>query len=323
MRVTLTRLGDKRWHVLWTYHHIILDGWSEPLVLGDVFSAYNSMVGAPQDQAASRVRYRDFVAWSESQDMAKAQDFWRQQLAGFISPVRLKDNSPAVQPAASVELSHGWEEILLTQAETSRLDDVARRNKLTLSTIIHGAWGILLHRRTASEDVVFGSVASGRQCEFPQVESVRGVVVVTQPMRTRLMGDATLASWLRLLQLQMAEIREFEQTPLALIQQWCDVPAEKRPLFDTLVVMANYLGSDLANCRPKGVELSKVAYVTQPLYALTLFIQDGEQMKIRLVYEKRRYALGTVQQLLAEYRQLLIGFSENPEQRLTGRPMPS
>ena len=320
MRVTLTRLRDKRWHVLWTYHHIILDGWSEPLILGDVFAAYNSMVGAPQSQAAGHVRYRDFVVWSESQDLAKAQHFWRQQLAGFASPVRLKDNSPAVQPPASVELSHGWEEILLTKAETSRLDDVARRNKLTLSTIIHGTWGILLHRRTASEDVVFGSVASGRQCDFPQVESVRGVVVVTQPIRARLVGEATFSSWLRLLQLQMAEIREFEQTPLALIQQWCDVPAEKRPLFDTLVVMANYLGSDLANCHPKGVELSKVSYVTQPLYALTLFIQNGEQMKIRLVYDKRRYALVTVQQLLAEYRQLLIRFSENPEQRLLSQP---
>jgi len=321
MRVTLTRLGDKRWHVLWTYHHIILDGWSEPLVLGDVFAAYNSMVGAPQTQPAGRVRYRDFVAWSESQDSARAQDFWRQQLAGFVSPVRLKDNSPAVQPPASVELSHGWEEIALAKAETSRLDDVARRNKLTLSTIIHGAWGILLHRRTASEDVVFGSVASGRQCDFPQAESVRGVLVVTQPLRARLIGDATFSSWLRLLQLQMAEIREFEQTPLALIQQWCDVPAEKRPVFDTLVVMANYLGSDLENCRPKGVELSRVSYVTQPLYALTLFIQSGEQMKIRLVYDKKRYAVATVRQLLAEYRQLLIGFAENPEQRLS-RPTP-
>src|SRR5207302_6826073 len=130
---------------------------------------------------------------------------------------------------------------------------------------------------------VFGSVASGRQCEFAGVESIRGVVVVTQPMRTRLMGDATFSSWLRLLQLQMAEIREFEQTPLALIQQWCDVPAGQRPVFDTLVVMANYLGSDLTTVRGEGLELSKVSYVTQPLYALTLFIVNGKQMTIRVV----------------------------------------
>jgi aryl carrier-like protein len=320
LRVTLTRLTDNSWHVLWAYHHIILDGWSEPLVLSDVFAAYDSIVEARPHRSSSRARYRDFVAWVESQDLARAEEFWRQQLAGFVAPVRLRDNSPAVQPPASAELSHDSEEILLTDAETRRLDDVARRSKLTLSTVVHGAWGILLHRRAEAEDVVFGSVASGRQCGFPQVESIRGVVVATQPMRTRLIGDAALSSWLRLLQLQMAEIREFEQTPLALVQQWSEVPPEKRPLFDTLVVMANYLGSDLANCRPNGVELTKVAYFTQPLYALTLFVQGGEQLRVRLVYDKRRFALETVRGLLAEYRQVLIGFAENPEQRIVRAP---
>jgi len=317
-RVTLVRLADQRWRVLWTYHHVILDGWSEPLLLGDVFATYDSLIGAQQVQPLRWGRYRDFVAWSESQDLTKAQSFWRQQLAGFTEPVSIQDHSPAIDPPASVDLSHDWSEIELSEAETSRLEEAARRNRLTLSTILHGAWGMLLHRRTASADVVFGSVASGRQCELPQVESIRGVVVVTQPLRTRLVADATISSWLRLLQLQMAEIREFEHTPLALIQQWCDVPAARRPIFDSLVVMANYFGSDLGNCRPAGLELSNVAYITQPLYALTLFVVNGARMAVRMVYDKRRYAPATVRELLDEYRQLLTRIAENPEQRLTG-----
>jgi amino acid adenylation domain-containing protein len=319
-RVTLIRMSDKCCYVLWTYHHIILDGWSEPLLLDTVFKAYDSLLEGQQPKSIKSGRFRDFVTWSESQDLATAQSFWRRQLAGFVSPVSIKDNSPAIEPPSNVELSHGWHEILLTEAETSRLEDVARRNKLTLSTIIHGAWGLLLQRRTASTDVVFGSVASGRQCGLPDVESIRGVLVVTQPLRTRLVVDATVSSWLRLLQLQMADIREFEQTPLALIQQWCDVPIEKRPLFDSLVVMANYSGSDLANCHAKGIKLSNVCYFTQPLYALTLFIVTGVRTSVRLVYDKRRYALGTVRQLLDEYRQLLTSIAENPEQRLGGQP---
>jgi amino acid adenylation domain-containing protein len=316
MRVNLVRLADKVWHVLWTYHHVILDGWSEPLVLGDVFEAYGALVKGQPAPAPAAARYRDFVAWSESQDLTRAQAFWRAQLAGFTSPVSIKDPSPAVAPAANIELSHASHEVLLSAAETSRLEEVARRNRLTLSTLIHGAWAILLHRRTAAPDVVVGAVTSGRQCELPQIESVRGVVVVTQPLRTRVVADATVASWLRLLQLQMAELREYEHTPLALIQQWCDVPPEKRPLFDTLVVMANYVGSDLTKASPPGLELANVSYVTQPLYALTLFVVGGAQMSVRLVYERRRYAHATVVQLLEEYRQLLLRIAENPEQRL-------
>jgi len=140
------------------------------------------------------------------------------------------------------------------------------------------------------------------------------VVVVTQPLRTRRVSDTTAAAWLRLLQLQMAEIREFEHTPLALIQQWCDVPVEKRPLFDTLVVTANYLGSDLSNCHMEGAALSNVAYSTQPLYALTLFVVVGTRMSIRIVYDKRLYAAATISQLLGTYRELLTRVSENAEQ---------
>jgi hypothetical protein len=114
----------------------------------------------------------------------------------------------------------------------------------------------------------------------------------------------------------MAEMREFEHTPLARIQEWCDVPAAKRPLFDSLVVMANYFGSDLSHCQLDGIQLSNVTYVTQPLFALTLFIVPGHRMSVRLVYDKRKYALGTVRNLLDEYVQLLKSIAEKPEQRL-------
>jgi non-ribosomal peptide synthetase component F len=254
------------------------------------------------------------------QDVTNGREFWRDQLSGFVSPVRINDDSPAVQPPTSAELSHGSEEISLSLSEAQRLEELARRNRLTLSTIVHGAWGVLLHRRSGSTDVVFGSVASGRQSEFPNVETIRGVVVVTQPLRTRVTGDVTFSSWLRVLQVRMAEIREFEQTPLALIQQSCDLPTDRRPLFDTLVVMANYLGSDLSNCRSSGLALSNVSYVTQPLYALTLFVVTGDAMTIRLVYEKRRYAAETVRRILDEYRGVLIAFIENPDQRVPVRP---
>jgi amino acid adenylation domain-containing protein len=315
-RVTLIRLSARRWRVLWSYHHIILDGWSEPLVLGSVCAAYNAFVEGRLPRAEPSGRYRDFVAWAESADMAVAQKFWQQQLAGFTDPVLIKDDSPGVEPPASGEISHGSHEIMLERPEASRLEACARRNKITFGTIVHGAWALLLHQRTASEDVVFGSVGSGRQCGLPQAETLRGVLVSTLPVRTRLVSDASVSSWLRSLQLQMAEIREFEQTPLGQIQQWCDVPAQKRPLFESIVVLANYTGSDLAQCHLKDVELTDVAYYTQPLFALTLFVVAGDEPTIRLVYDKKRYAAATVRALLDEYRRLLTGISGYPEQRL-------
>ena len=312
MRLTLIRLSQERWHVLWTYHHLILDGWSEPLVLGSVFTAYNSLMEGGTLKLTPFPSYRDFIAWSESQDLDGPETFWRRQLSGFVSPVSFKNSWPVLHPVGA-GLSHGWHERVLADELATRLHNFTRFEHLTLSTIIHGAWGLLLHRESSCNDVVFGSVTSGRQCNFAAVESVRGVVVVTQPLRTHLAPKVTISEWLRLLQLQMAEVREFEQTSLDLIQSWCDVPREKRPLFDTIVVMANYVGSDLANCQLNGVEISNVSYITQPLYALTLFVVfSAAKTAVRLVYDKRRYAPQMGQDLLDQYCDLLTSIVDNP-----------
>jgi amino acid adenylation domain-containing protein len=321
-RVTLIRLSSQRWRMLWTYHHIILDGWSEPLVLNSVSAAYNAFVEGRLPRAESSARYREFVAWAESQDDSVARSFWQQRLSGYTEPVSIKDGSPGVEPPASDEISHGSHEILLDLPDANRLEAVTRRDKVTFGTLVHGAWALLLHQLTASNDVVFGSVASGRQCALERIETMRGVLVVTQPVRSRMAADATVSSWLRSLQLQLAEIREFEHTSLGQIQQWCDVPVQKRPLFDTIVVLANYTGSDLAGCRFTGLELTDVAYYTQPLFALTLFVVGGPRPSIRLVYDKKKYAASTVQTLLENYRGLLQSIAENSGQRVGGLMIP-
>lgn len=315
-RVTLARLADQRWRVLWSYHHVILDGWSEPLVLRTVFQAYDAIVAGSLPKATSHAPYRNFVVWSEAQDTTAGQTFWKHQLEGFTRPVSLKDPSPAVTPPSSHEISHGWDSVALNRDELAALEGVARRNGLTLSTMLHGAWALLVHHRTKANDVIVGSIASGRQCSLNDLETMRGLVAVAQPLRTRIGGSPTVSSWLRRLQLQMAEMREHEHTSLALIQQCCDVPVDRRPLFDSIVVVGNYAGSDLAGCSSATLELTNVAYSTQPLYALTLFVTTGSGLAISLVYDKRRYASETARQINMEYRDLLLGICENPEQRV-------
>ena len=317
-RVLLSRLASERWRVLWSYHHLILDGWSEPLVLAAVFRAYDALAAGLPAPADVHPRYRDFVAWSEQQDFSGTELYWRSQLAGFVAPVNVPDPSPGVSPPSSNEVSHGWEDAQITKHASEALEQVARRHGLTTSTLVHGAWSLLLHRRTGAADVMFGSIASGRQNGPAEVHAMRGLVAVTQPLRTRLPLDTTVSAWLRLLQLQMAELREHEHTPLAQIQNWCDVAPEKRPLFDSIVVVGNYSGSDLAEGRPAALALENVRYDTQPLFALTLFATMQPSLSVSLVYDRRKYAQETARALVTEFVSLLARISENPEQRVSG-----
>ncbi|HEU5297782.1 MAG TPA: amino acid adenylation domain-containing protein [Burkholderiaceae bacterium] len=317
MRVVLVKRSPGRSRVVWTYHHLILDGWSEPLVLAAVFRAYAALTASRQPEPASVARYRDFVAWTEAQDLTAAEAYWRAALAGFDTPAVVVDRSPGVTPAAAGEILHGWCDIVLSPADTQRLEHSARHAGVTLATVIHGAWALLVHRATGLADVVVGSVASGRGCDVPGIDTLAGLVVVTQPLRSRPSSDSTVVAWLRLLQMQMAEMREHEHTPLAQIQQWSEVPAARRPLFDSIVVVGNYAGSDLSACAQGVVEISDVASYTQPQYALTLFIVTGASLRIRLVYEKKRYAAATAKGLLDEYAQVLNAIAENPGQRVS------
>lgn len=316
MRLTLMRLGESAWHMLWTYHHLILDGWAEPLVLGDVFRAYAAMREGQAPQVVEAVSYRDFVVWSDAQTGAEAEAFWRGQLAGFSLPVTIRDSSPGVTPPSIHEISHGWHELQVEPAERRAVEMGIRAHGLTLSTVVHGAWALMLCRESGANDVMVGSVASGRQGAMPGIETVRGLVAVTLPLRTRVTSDTSAVAWLRLMQLQMAEIREHEQTPLSQIQLWSDVPADKRPLFDTLVVVGNYAGNDLATCRVPGLAPGDVVYQTQPLFAFTLFVTVEPVLRLTLVYDRKRCAPGTAARLLADYLEVLKALSVAPEQRL-------
>jgi amino acid adenylation domain-containing protein len=316
MRVVLARLGARRSRIVWTYHHLILDGWSEGLVLAAVFRSYDALKHAVSLEPASTARYRDFVAWSEAQPVEPAERYWRSVLSGFQVPAVIHDDSPAITPPAAGTIFHDWHDVTLSPAETRQIDDGARHLGVTLASVIHAAWALLLHRATGMADVIIGSVASGRSCNVAGIDRMAGLVVVTQPLRSRPSGDATVGSWLRLLQLQMAEMRQHEHTSLALIQQWSDVPAARRPLFDTIVVVGNYVGHDLSRCAAGGVEIDHVASYTQPLYALTLFVVPGESVTLRLVYDKKRYAAVTAGRLLDEYKDLIRAMIEQPEQRV-------
>jgi amino acid adenylation domain-containing protein len=319
MRVVLVQLGPNHARVVWTYHHLILDGWSEPLVLSAVFRAYQALASSKAFDEADPARYRDFVTWTEGQDLTEAEAYWRAAMEAFDTPAVVVDPSPAVTPPTPGEITHGWCDVVLSDSDTQRLDAVARQVGVTPATMIHGAWALLLHRATALPDVVLGSVASGRGCDVPHIASLPGLVVVTQPLRSRPAADSTVTAWLRLLQLQMAAMREHEHTPLAQIQQWSSVPAARRPLFDSIVVVGNYAGNDLTGaCTNSAVSISEVASFTQPQYALTLFVVVGAALRVRLVYEKKRYAATTAKVLLDEYAGVLNSLAENPVQRLAG-----
>ncbi|TSD82791.1 amino acid adenylation domain-containing protein, partial [Mycobacterium sp. KBS0706] len=292
MRVLLLQVAEDRHRLIWTFHHILMDGWSTSRLIGEVLSQYHGM--AP---AAGPGRYRDHIAWLAGRDAAADETFWRGQLARLEAPTRLADALPA--PVQKSD-GHG---VLATRRDagrTARLTAFCRRQRITLNTLVQGAWALLLSRYTGQPSVAFGATVAGRPAELADAETLLGLFINTLPVIQQPDPEARVGDWLRQVQDVMLALREHEHTPLADIQRW----GGQGGLFDTLLVFENYpidraarAGGDLLVSAAETVEATH--------YPLSLAVQAGDALDIAYGYRRDAFAPAQVEALARHLDMLL------------------
>ncbi|MET7442668.1 condensation domain-containing protein, partial [Streptomyces sp. NPDC005568] len=212
LRVALIRLGPDEVRVVWTFHHVLLDGWSVFHVLSDVMACHAALARGEEPRLPERRPFADYAAWLAARDAAEAENHWRKALADLTAPTPLPyDRRPARGAAAR---SGTWLSQRLEPDGTRRLLDVARRHRLTLNTLVQGAWALLLSRWSGEREVCFGTTVSGRPADLPGADTITGLFITTLPARVTVDGDAPCDAWLREMQTARAEDRRFDHTPL-------------------------------------------------------------------------------------------------------------
>ena len=314
MRLALFRMGEAEHQLVWTHHHLILDGWSLSLLFRDVLALYAAHAPGETPRARAAHPYRDYVEWLGRQDRSRAERFWREALAGFAAPTPL----PMVQPRRIGEEGHGGATLLLAAEGTDALREQARRRGVTLSTLVQGAWALLLSRYAGAEDVLFGATVSGRPPELAGVEETVGLFINTLPVRVRLEPEATLGEWLGRLQKEQAEAREYEYAPLVEVQRWSEVPAGEG-LFGSLVIFENYpidqaLGEQAD--RPDGLRVRGNLGREQTNYPLLLVAEAHARLKVDLRYAGALADGEAARRLLAQLETVLETMAAHPERRL-------
>lgn len=226
-------LGDGRYQFLVTAHHILLDGWSRALLIGELFELYGLLRAGSDERALPAVTpYRDYLAWVDAQDRTAAEDAWRRVLDGVDEPTLL-----AAPAAAREPLAPALTRVELPAAATAELTRWARGRGITVNTVVQAAWAIVLGRLTGRDDVVFGGTVSGRPPQLPGVESMIGLFINTLPVRVALNPAEPLGDLLERLQDQQAALMDHQFLGLGDIQRLTPATGE---LFDTLLVFENY-----------------------------------------------------------------------------------
>ncbi|MET0235827.1 MAG: amino acid adenylation domain-containing protein [Kibdelosporangium sp.] len=290
MRLALFRMPGDAVRVLWTFHHVLLDGWSTAAFLHDVMGEYTGT------GSAQRRPYGDYMRWLAERDAMVGKEFWRKSLAGFDQRVALPyDRAPG---GAHVSQSSGQIPVELSAGVSAQVARFARDQRITVNAVVQGAWALLLSHYSGARDIVFGATTSGRPVDLPGADDILGLFINTLPVRVHVEPDRHVGDWLRGLQDQQVESRQYDYLSLTDIPT--DLPAGTS-LFDSLIVFENYPG----DAGSGGVTVRDVHAVESTNYPLTLIAYTGERTGFVLAYDPGLFDTSTAGRIAAHFESLV------------------
>ncbi|WP_298909516.1 non-ribosomal peptide synthetase [uncultured Nostoc sp.] len=317
MRLALIQTATDIHQFIWSHHHIILDGWSTSAIVTEVFKFYKAFCDGYKLYLKNSRLYRDYIAWLQQQDWSGEESFWRKALRGLRAPTKLGVGWVSGNLS---DQDWGWgyaqEETTLSAGVTSSLQSFARKHHLTLNTIIQGVWALLLSRYSGEEDVVFGVTVSGRPADLPGVEAIVGLLINTRPMRVQVSGHISVLSWFQRLQQQQVELLQYQYSSLVQIQEWSQIP-RGTPLFDSFVSFQNHpLNLSLIE-ENSGLKIINVRSFFETNYPLSVTVEPGYQLLIRIEYLSNKFDIATIRRILEQFGTVLKNIPVNLAQPLS------
>ncbi|MEU1820006.1 amino acid adenylation domain-containing protein [Streptomyces roseifaciens] len=312
LRCALLRTGDERHRLVLTRHHIVMDGWSTPVMLREIISAYAA--GGDASALPPAASYADHLAWLARQDDTGHATAWAEALDGLTAPTLLAETL-AAEATADSGTRAGEVDLPLPEETATALTALARSHGLTLNTLVQGAWAVLLSRLTGRTDVVFGATVSGRPADVPGVESIVGLFSNTVPVRFALDEDETAAAALARLQEQQSRLLDHQYAGLAGIQ----AQAGLGTLFDTLLVFENYpvdpdeLTAADPSGRPGSLRVTGIGNRGATHYPLTVLTLPGDAPRITVEYRPDAFTADRAADLGRRLLRLLAAMADRPE----------
>jgi amino acid adenylation domain-containing protein len=326
--------GADTHYFVWSHHHAITDGWSNLIVLKEVVASYAALRSGRTLSLPTPGPYADYIAWLRQQPSGSDEAYWRGVLAGYTEPVPLPIDDPRFDDDHDHDLGleldpahvnqRATHEIVLTSDETDRLHAFARRERVTLNTIVQAAWALLLSHYGGERDVVFGSVVSTRPMHLAGADAMVGLFLNTIAVRVRLHDGEAVGEWLRRVQQEQARSIPHVHASIVDVQRWSDLP-RGTPLFSTLLSFENLAVRSrfavldapadaaerhaLDTVTRGGLEIEKLADADKTDFPLSLTAHDGSRLLLRLAYASRLFSTTLAREIVDQLRHVLNGIT--------------
>jgi Condensation domain len=318
MRISILQLAEGVYKYVWTYHHLLMDSWSEFLLSAEVEAFYEAFRKGEELELEPCRPYTDYIAWLAKQKISEAERFWRRTLKGCHAPPRLSLDR-LLERRESQETGYGEHHVILSAEKTTELRQAASRYQLTPATMINGAWALLLSHYSQARDVVIGMNVSGRPAALPGVETIVGPFINTLPLRVQISPHSPLLPWLKGLQDRLAEVREYEYSPLAQVQMWSEIP-RGQTIFESFVAYQCTSVRVPMRARRRestGLQIRDIRFRGGwTNYPLALDAKLKSETVLNLSYDRRRFDSAAIQQILFGLETLLLAFVNQPSSNL-------
>ncbi|MEW4193790.1 amino acid adenylation domain-containing protein [Bacillus altitudinis] len=306
MRASVFQTGPSSYRWIWSYHHILLDGWCFGLVVQELFAIYHALLHDIPYRLEPVKPYKEYIQWLEKQDKQASLEYWTQSLAGFEGQSTFKE-----QRKQTNEHELGEIEWAMSKEETAALSELAFQQNATLSSALQSAWSILLSRYQRSNDVLFGTVVSGRPSDLAGVDRMVGLFINVIPRRIQLTDQMTFRSLLSETQQQSLAAEPHQYIPIYDIQ----AKAGQQQLIDHIVVFENVPAAK------KDEQESLLGFTVEDMnvyeksnYDLNLLASPGEQLQLKLAFNQRAFDPAFVRKLKDQLTLLIKGAIKHPDQ---------
>ncbi|MBA2582533.1 MAG: non-ribosomal peptide synthase/polyketide synthase [Bacteroidetes bacterium] len=297
MRLAVLQTADDAWRVVWSHHHILMDGWCVGILLQEFMELYRAKKAGRAARLSKPIPYSTYIKWLEKQDKKSASEYWKEYVAGYEGQTVLPELSKTSKSAyqrAQVSLKFDTE-------TTAKLEGLAKKNGVTLNTLLQACWAILLQKYNSSDDVVFGAVVSGRPTEIDGVESMVGLFINTLVVRVACGEDETLSQLLKKMQQQAGASDAHAYFPLAEVQSFT---TQRQNLINHILVFENYpLQQELQQISDpeSGYTIGDVELFEQTNYNLTVMIMPGKEIAVHFDYNAAVFSTVVMDQLKTHF----------------------
>jgi amino acid adenylation domain-containing protein len=315
MRLALLHVSGTKHILAWTFHHLIIEEPTLPVLLNEVFDFYEGRGSA----LPSPRPYRDYIDWVRQRDWSAAKPFWTEQLEGFVRATPLVVSRKQSKEAGR-HGGHRVQQVAFSSAETARVRAVADVNSLTVEGLMQGAWAALLSRYSGEENVVFGVVRAARHSSVLDAGLIVGPCVNTLPLRVRVADDLSVLEWLQGLCARNRALGNHEHTPLSEVRRWSNV-APGQPLFESVFGFHDP-SWDFA-LRTQGGSWAKRQFTVrnQPNFPLWVEVCGGTEIRLRIGYDPGRFDETTITRMLGHLRTVLEGMVADVSRRVAELPL--